>query len=182
MEELEFDYDIETFEDILYCPKLKKLVFGKNRYLDVRNVTEYAKSKISGDQAKSTQVLNKANESDILGLTIDYYGNRPTFIPYFDRELPYMTHLGYSQLPVMDIIGKEAFKEYEDGNRILCTPKDSYAVLDNLLDDNTESSWATTASSSMRRYEMEMDYWRQPRSVGLRLHNLSITGGILMGR
>lgn len=28
-QELEFDYDMETFEDILYCPNLKKLVFRK---------------------------------------------------------------------------------------------------------------------------------------------------------
>ena len=169
VEELEFDYDIETFEDILYCPKLKKLVFGKNRYLDERNVTEYAKSKILGDQEKSTQVLNKANESDILGLTIDYYGIKSTLMPYFNRELPYMTYLGYSQLPEMDIIGKEAFKEYEDGNRISCIPKDSYAVLDNLLDDNTESSWATTPSGTMRRYEMEMELLEATEIRGVKI-------------
>ena len=32
--ELEFDYDMETFEEVLYCPNLKKLIFAKNRYLD----------------------------------------------------------------------------------------------------------------------------------------------------
>ena len=157
--ELEFDYDMETFEDILYCPNLKKLVFRKNRYLDERNVTEYAKSNILGDKEKSRQVLDKANESDILGLKIDYYGRARYFVPYFDSELPYMTYMGYSQLPAMEIIPKEAFKEDEDGKRIQCVPSDPYADadLELLMDNNSESAWITTPLGSIRYYELQME-------------------------
>ena len=158
-QELEFDYDMETFEDILYCPNLKKLVFRKNRYLDERNVTEYAKSNILGDKEKSRQVLDKANEPDILGLKIDYYGRARYFVPYFDSELPYMTYMGYSQLPAMEIIPKEAFKEDEDGKRIQCVPSDPYADadLELLMDNNSESAWITTPLGSIRYYELQME-------------------------
>ena len=169
VEELEFDYDIETFEDILYCPNLEKLVFRKNRYLDERYVTEYAKSNILGDKEKSRQVLDKANESDVLGLTIDYYGRKGYFVPYFDQELPYMAYMGYSQLPQMEVIGKDAFKEYEDGNQILCVPSDPYADLDYLLDNNSESAWITTSSGSIRYYELQMELLETTEIRGIKI-------------
>lgn len=171
-EELEFDYDIETFEDILYCPNLKKLVFRKNRYLDERNVTEYAKSNILGDKEKSRQVLDKANDPDVLGLTIDYYGRAKYFVPYFDQELPYMTYMGYSQLPSMEIIGKEAFKVYEDnGKLVLCIPSDPYADadLEYLLDNNSESAWITTASGNIRYYELQMELLEATEIQGIKV-------------
>lgn len=166
VEELEFDYDIETFEDVLYCPKLKKLVFGKNRYLDSRYGTEYDKSLLLGSEEKSVQVLNKANE--ILGLTIDYYGGWE--IHYFNYELPYMTYIDYPQLPSdLKVIEKEALREYSDGNRIYCSPTDPYAKLNNLLDDDAESVWATTSYTSLRDYEMQMELLEPTEIRGIKV-------------
>ena len=74
--ELEFDYDMETFEDVLYCPNLKKLIFAKNRYLDSKYTysTENDYPKLRSDIGRSLQVLDKASEPDVLGLKIEWYG------------------------------------------------------------------------------------------------------------
>ena len=65
--ELEFDYDIETFEDVLYCPNLKKLVFAKNRYLDKEHgySTDDDYPKLRSDIGRSLLVLDKASEPDV---------------------------------------------------------------------------------------------------------------------
>ena len=156
--ELEFDYDIETFEDVLYCPNLKKLVFGKNRYLS-SITTEYAFAKLRGPAEKSIQVLNKANEPDVLGLTIDCYTGWD--VPYFyDDPTPIEKMLdlkGVSKLPQMEIVKTEALRTYDDGNKILCSPADAYAGLENLLDDNNKTPWETTNKSFLRTYEMQME-------------------------
>ncbi len=170
VEELEFDYDIETFEDVLYCPNLKKLVFAKNRYLYSDHVKEQALNNVMGDIEKSKLILNKANEPDVLGLTIDYYGSE-TFIPYFMPKLPYMTGLGFSPLPSLEIIEKEAFKIYDEekGNRIWCSVEDDYAVLDYLMDDNFETAWATTRAATMRTYELKMELLEETEISGVKI-------------
>lgn len=166
VEELEFDYDIETFEDALYCPKLKKLIFGKNRYLNDRFGTENDKSSLLGSEEKSIQVLDKANE--ILGLTIDWYGGWE--IHYFNEELPYMTYIDYPQLPMdINILPLEALREYSDGNRVYCSPTDPYAKLNNLLDDDPESVWATTSYTSVRDYEMQMELLEPTEIRGIKI-------------
>ena len=91
-----------------------------------------------GSMEKSIQVLDKANE--LLGLEIEYYGHEGFLAHYFGGDdLPYMTYKGYPQLPELDIIDKEAFKPFNDGNIISCIPTDLYAELDNLLDDNPQT-------------------------------------------
>ena len=100
MTELEFDYDMETFEDVLYCPNLKKLIFAKNRYLDSKYTysTENDYPKLRSDIGRSLQVLDKASEPDVLGLKIEWYGGWN--IPYFEsEEPPYMEYMGYSRFP-----------------------------------------------------------------------------------
>lgn len=156
-EELEFDYDIETFEDVLYCPNLKKLIFGKNRYLNEKYASEYDDIKLLGSMEKNIQILDKANEPDVLDLTIDSYGGWFS-IRYFEPGLlAYMNDMGYSELPPLEVIGMDALRVYDDGNRVLCSPTDPYAKLDNLLDDNSTTRWETTSYSSIRRYEMQME-------------------------
>ncbi len=168
VEELEFDYDLETFEDVLYCPKLKKLIFGKNRYLNSQYSTEKDKSNLLGSAEKSIQILNKANEPDILGLTIEYYGSW-FYIPYFEEELPYMTYMDYPTLPEMEIIGSDALKEYDDGNKILCSPTDPYAKLENLLDDDSSTRWETTSYTSLRDYDMQMELLEATEISGIKV-------------
>lgn len=159
VEELEFDYDIETFEDILYCPNLKKLIFGKNRYLSNKYEPKY-RSMISSDETKSKLVVDKAR--DLLGLEIDYYGadgsNDEFVAHYFKFPMYFSKYMGFSTLPIdMEIIGKEAFREYENGDLISSTPKDPYAKVNNLLDNDNISRWETTSSTQVKRYTLQME-------------------------
>lgn len=157
-EELEFDYDMDTFEDVLYCPNLKKLIFGKNRYVAGKYGSEYEDINLLGSLEKNIQILEKANEPGVLGLKIESYGDWG--IRYFDPySLPsgMMEEMGIPELPAMEVIGMDALRVYDDGNRILCSPTDPYAKLDNLLDNNSETRWETTSYNSIRRYEMLME-------------------------
>ena len=82
-----------------------------------------------------------------------------------------MTYMGYSQLPTMEIIPKEAFKEDEDGKRIQCVPSDPYADadLELLMDNNSESAWITTPLASIRYYELQMELLTATESRGIKI-------------
>lgn len=171
-EELEFDYNLETFEDILYCTNLKKLIFCKNRYLNARIATEHGAPDLRDSPERSIQVLDKAHEPDILGLEIEWYGSG-MHIPYFDDELPYMKHLNFSPLPDMEIIKADALMTYPDGNKILCSPSDMYANLSLLLDDNPSTSWTTTSlNATPRTYNMQMELLEETEISGIKIAQL----------
>ena len=168
--ELEFDYDIETFEDVLYCPNLKKLVFAKNRYLDKEHgySTDDDYPKLRSDIGRSLLVLDKASEPDVLGLKIEWYGGWN--IPYFEyEEPPYMEHMGFSPLPAMEIIQPEALKTYDNGSKINCSPSDLYADLDALLDDDYQTTWTTTSNTVPRKYEMAMELLEETEISGIKI-------------
>lgn len=52
---LEFDYDMASLEDVLYCPNLEKVVIGKNRYLTT--LTEKADKSVLEEVEKSIAIL-----------------------------------------------------------------------------------------------------------------------------
>lgn len=180
VETLDFDYDIETFEDVLHCPNLKLLRFCPNRYLDQVNkfVSEATTSKLLGSPEKSVTVLKKANE--LLGMTIECYGGRynPYLEPYecgiddfWEKPMDMETwEEGYPSLPDdLVYLEKEDFKEYDNGYRILCTPKDIHAKLDDLLDDDYTTIWVTTASSRMRTHELRMELNEETEINGVKV-------------
>ncbi|HJF71789.1 MAG TPA: discoidin domain-containing protein [Butyricimonas virosa] len=159
--ELEFDHDIESFEDVLHCPNLKKLVFCKNRYADSFSeweMSEVNRNKLLGDEDRTFLVLNVANKSNVLGLKIEWYGAN-SIIPYFSRKPYYMKCVDVSYVPEeVEVIKKEELKEY-NGKRIICNPTDLYANVDFLLDNNSSSKWETTSvNDRMRTYELQMEF------------------------
>ena len=161
---------METFEDVLYCPNLKKLIFAKNRYLDSKYTysTENDYPKLRSDIGRSLQVLDKASEPDVLGLKIEWYGGWN--IPYFEsEEPPYMEYMGYSPLPEMELIAPEALKTYDNGSKVNCSPSDLYADLDALLDDNYQTTWTTTSNTVPRKYEMAMELLEETEISGIKI-------------
>ncbi len=163
VEELEFDYELESFEDILHCPKLKKLVFGKNRYLDNFSVGYQQPSDVSkllGDIEKSLEVVNMANKE--MKLTIDWHAiaNDADFCPYFFKKKTWFMKW-QDVLFVPDnvkVISKDELKEF-DGKRIICTPSDLYADVDLLLDNISSNKWETMSEKNeMRTYELQMQF------------------------
>ena len=126
---LEFDYDMITFEDVLYCPKLEKLVLGKNRYLNLDNKTNADKSTLT-EEKRSLQVLDVANE--LRGLKVERYNEH-----YFTQSRDYIKALGNPTLPDLNCFPKSAFKE------ISSSIKENIGYDANLIGllDNDQSTW-----------------------------------------
>lgn len=169
VEELEFDYNVETFEDILHCTNLKKLIFGKNRYVSLQYEPSKYKSLISGNEAKSKLIIEKAIE--LLGMNIEHYGSSSySGSHYFKPMISGANFMGMSELPSdIEVIGKDAFREYENGNLISCTPSDPYAVLNDLLDNNYETRWETTSTQRVKSYEMYMELKESTQVKGIKI-------------
>ena len=152
---LEFDYDVNSFEDVLYCPKLEKIVLGKNRYLysDPKYGTDADKS-VLHDKSRSIKVLDKAHE--LMGLKIERYGKH-----YLDdTSLSYMTDLGYPSLPPMNcVLAAEV-------DTIRCSLKDNRAddMLVNLVDDNPVTRWETSILSYLRSYDVTIEL-KEPKNI-----------------
>lgn len=175
-EELEFDYDVETLEDVLYCQNLKRLVVGKNRYLHGKKLTQYDNSKILSDPQKSYTVLDKAADPEVLGLKVHYYGNQSRYIHYFENTVkPYMVYEGYPELEQLTVVTTDELKKYEDGNYVRCNLADPYAVLNQLVDDNPDTPWATTNQNNMRTYEMQMQLKEKTAIRGIKVVQTSST-------
>lgn len=164
--ELEFDYDIESFEDILYCQNLKKMIFGKNRYTTMNFDAMAHRSIISGNEARSKAVVEKAME--LFGVSVEYYENK-TIPHYFKPAIAGSIWMNRPVLPNMEIIGKEAFKEYENGNLISCTPLDPYAELNNLFDNDSNTYWETTSTTQVKNYEMYMELKEATEVCGIKI-------------
>ena len=160
-EELEFDYSIESLEDVLFCTNLKKIVVGKNRYFtSLRGqVFPYDKSQILKSPEKSYAVLEKAAEEDVLGLKVEYYGHKAVNgMHYFNKVYSFMTYMGYSEVPSdLEIIPTSALKEYESGEKVYCSIDDIYIDWNALIDGNAATTWLTSTQSSMRTYEIYME-------------------------
>lgn len=174
-EELEFDYSIESLEDILFCTNLKKLVVGKNRYF-TEQATRDNRSQILKNDKNSYAALSKAAEDDILGLKVEYYGNQSgTGMHYFDKVYPFMTYMSFSAAPDdLEIIPASAFKEYEDGNKIYCETEDIFADWDVLLDNNKNTFLQTSTQPSMRTYEMYMELEERTAISGIKVTQIVI--------
>lgn len=141
---LEFDYNMTTFEDILYCPKIEKLVLGKNRYLHsfYRVSTDVS---ILYDKEKSFQVLDEANR--LLGLKVERYNQH-----YFTEVRPYIQNMGNPSVPANLTWLPEYLDDIENS---VPETADYDSGLRNLLDNIQSSWWEPVGSpSSVRSHEL----------------------------
>ena len=138
---LEFDYDITSFEDVLYCPKLEKIVLGKNRYIN----PEYPATSVLRDEYRSEKVLDMAN--DLRGVTIERYGDH-----YFEDDEPrYCTTIeGYPSLPTnLEYITTSAI------DTIICSEDEIIghdSRLEDLFDNDPTTYWETWPQADARTY------------------------------
>lgn len=135
---LEFDYDINSLEDVLNCPNLEKIVIGKNRYR-----TESGEASVLREEELSVAILNVANKEK--GVTIENYGNH-----YFESSLSYVKEMGYPILPDLryvsiseiDSITSSTWDEVGSQN------------LQALLDDQSNTTWRTENVGALRTYDL----------------------------
>lgn len=159
VEELEFDYDMTTFEDVLYCPNLKKIVFGKNRYLHPTYRLETSMSHLS-DEQRSLKILNAAHE--LLGLEIESYNQH-----YFANELPVgMRILANPELPELTYV---PLSEIDTITSSIPEVVGFDSGLKNLTDNDQTTWWEPMESGSVRTFELTIKLKSPQRVSGFKV-------------
>lgn len=147
LEELEIDYAITSFEDILNCPNLKTLILGKNRYLNLERVDPLVVSSELYDKERSVFVLNVANE--ILGIQVERYNQH--FLS--GKVFPYIKEMGNPLLPQLTYLNTKNW-EFE------CSEKDEYPYdshLERLFDGDFKNWWQPQINATSRVFEIIVD-------------------------
>lgn len=159
LKEIEFDYSLTSFEDILNCPNLEKLILGKNRYLDLSRVDVNETYSELSDLERSRFVLEVAHE--VLGLKVERYNQH-----YFPGEtFPYMKEMGNPELPTLDYLDTK-------GWTFTCSEKDEYpydAHLERLFDGSFSNWWQPEALNVARVYEIIVDMQEMLEIKGVRV-------------
>ena len=134
---LEFDYDFTSFEDILYCPKLEKLILGKNRFMNETYVSAEDYSQLNDVSNRTLNVVKTAEELN--GLIVERWGDNHYFndlesteLNIQDKGFPRLEELGYSYITTIDTITCNMVDESSDGS------------IENLIDDNPATYWRTS--------------------------------------
>lgn len=168
VEVLEFDHNMESFEDILHCPNLKKIIFGKNRFISPNYEVKY-RSVITGDEKKSKLIIQKA--VSLFALKIEYYGLTETGLPhYFSPKIYGSEYKGTPIFPSeLKALSKDEYRRFDDGELISCVPEDPYDVLENLLDNNNETRWETTSTQKLKKYDLLMELKNDTEIEGVKI-------------
>lgn len=128
LEELEFDYSMTSFEDILHLPNLKTLYLGKNRYLGPTYLSSFVSASQVTDKDKSRFVLQAAHE--IYGLTVERYNQH-----YFPNEtFSFMEEKGNPALPSITHINAADWNYY-------CSVELYDEGLDVLFNETSTAGW-----------------------------------------
>lgn len=105
VEEVELDYDMTTFRDLLYFPNLKKVVLGKNRYISA----EYAAVNMSTtDEYSGLTTLQLLK--DTRGVTVErynkqYFGDMYTTLKDYRRiDNDLIVEMGNANMNKMPVI------------------------------------------------------------------------------
>ncbi len=144
VEELEIDYDINSFNDILYLPNLKKLILGKNRYFHssyagvaytlggkLVTVAEYCSRVIGQTAAEATAFLEEVNK--LTGLTVEFYtGNYA-----LTAKASIITKKTNPTVPVLNYLNTEGWTITSS----LPDPAGVDSGIDFLLDNNPGTHW-----------------------------------------
>ena len=147
LEELEIDYSINSFEDILHFSNLKKLILGKNRFMNENYLTETGSHSQLHEKERSLFALNVANE--VCGLIVERYNQH--FLP--GQTLAFMTEMGNPVLPEINALDSKSWK-------ITCEPEDlnNYdSYLNNLIDKKLNTSWQPEFLPTARSHEITID-------------------------
>lgn len=149
---LEFDYDIASLEDVLYCPKLEKIVLGKNRYYWENQGMVMKTTTTLYDVERSVNVLKKMREFNEDFVIEQYNGHFPQLL----ARLAYMIvpkenrqeeDLGLNYLDVELIEAYDCSEEDPQGH-------DSH--LEWLFDGNPVTMWQTYTQVDLRTYELTL--------------------------
>lgn len=159
LDEFEFDYNLNSFEDLLNMPQLKTLILGKGRYMNVvQQDTAYSKLLDMERSLFTLDVLHELNQ-----LTVHRYSKH-----YFPKEVPaYLQEEGNKNTPPT----VEFMDEKDWTYRCL---EDEDSSLGDLFDGDAETFWYPgMKSTAPGTYTIEVDMQEVKRISGVRvLQNL----------
>lgn len=168
LEELEYDYTMTSFEDILNLPNLKKLVLGKNRYLK----EEYLNTYTSVDSLKLNKCDSELYEeerslfalkmaSQLNGLKVERYNQHYLS----DQTLSCVQEMGNPVLPELACLDASEWK-------FTCKPEDEGiydSYLENLFDGDVDNWWQPEALPGERSHEIIVDFGKKITINGVKI-------------
>lgn len=167
---LEFDYDILSFEDILYFPNLEKLVLGKNRYL-INNEQILA---IYGDRWKSV-VTDLEKSEFILGvaqelknLKIERYQKH--YIP--ETSILDIDEMGIPDLPELSYLSTTGWTIENSQEEYII--EDTRYPLIALLDNDYSTVWMPKAHVTLYTYDLTIDMQEEKTVNGIKITQAAI--------
>ena len=154
-ETLELDYDLFTLEDLLYFPKLKKVVLGKYRYLydDYRDAVSQS---VLIDTAGSRFVLQLLH--NLKGVEVERYNKH-----YFPYSFSALEEKGKTEIPILN---------YFTASKITVSPADQSgysAHPEFLLDNNPATKWNPQQTGTFRLHELRIDLGKVETVAGFKV-------------
>lgn len=160
IETLELDEDLESFEDLLNFPKLKKLLLGKNRYLTTAGANDANNGQFKVSETElSNQVLSILNKYH--GLTVERYNKHYATLD----KASFIKEMGAAKLPSLDYIDMSKAK-------VSVSPEDEEGFSSNLqylTDGNSTSCWKPLQQISMTTYVITFTLDSEVQAQGLKL-------------
>lgn len=164
MTSLEFDYDILSLEDVLYCPNLEKIELGKHRYLlnDESMLQMYGDDwcSVVSDLEKSEFVLKVAQE--LKGLKIERWHKH-----YFPATTTLdITEMGIPEVPAdLNYLSTSGWTiaHSQEGNVSEQFP------LKNLLDNNSATIWMPLSHTVLLSYDITIDMQAEQTINGIKI-------------
>lgn len=164
LETLEIDYDIDSFEDIMNMPGLKKLVLGKNRHLS----EEVLGQDVSASKITDLEISKFAMEvmaELVSDFKVERYNKH-----YFPETYDFVEEKGNPVLPDLTYLNNETWT-YE----CVVTPKEGeyYSQGYERLFDLNAKAWAPFAHYVSLEYEITVDMQEMKRVNGFAIEQVA---------
>lgn len=155
IEELEFDNDLYTLEDLLYFPNLKKVILGKNRYL-YEGYEDIVPQSVLSDTAGSRFALETLHR--LKGVEVERYNKH-----YFPESFSVLEEKGNPKILELNYFTAEKITE---------TPVDQSgfdAFPEALLDNDQSSVWYPQQQNIFRQHMLLIDLGEVKRVAGFKV-------------
>lgn len=160
--EFDIDYSLNSLEDILYLPGLKRLNLAGNRYQYEPDLSNYynTTSVLYDDINRSTFALEVAHE--VYGLEVYRYNKH--FLPDM-AENDYFHHAGNPVEPVLTYLSLEDWSITEEPGEEEGIP----STIENLFDMNLSTNWGPTTQATWREHIITLSRAEKQTVRGIRL-------------
>lgn len=160
VESLDIDADLNSFEDLLAMPKLKKLSLGKNTYLTTEGAKDATRGQYKLYESKvSNTVLELLHEQT--GLVVERYANHYQGL----EKKPYIKDMGLVAMPKLELI------DLSKGT-ITQSPEDMEGYSsrpENLFDGKSSTCWNPLPTTSQKNYIITIDLGQEVEASGVKI-------------